>query len=194
MTSSNPTRSAGPASATGVGPREITRIVGIAKAYVTRVGSGPFSSRCSTASLPELLVEREDMSTWHEHRSCKRRPGWLDAVMLRQAARLNSLSEIALTKLDVLSELETVKVCVAYEADGERLARVPLPSVGAAQGGPGLRRTLVGRRIFRERPPSVTPPCATARDYVACIEAHAGVPVSFVGVGPGREQYVSFAK
>ena len=101
VTSSNPT-AGGACVGTGIGPRDITRVVGIAKAYVTRVGSGPFPTEVD-GELADLLVERGHEYGTNTGR--RRRPGWLDLVMLRHAVRLNSISEIALTKLDVLSDL-----------------------------------------------------------------------------------------
>ena len=121
VTSSNPV-SGGACTGAGVGPRDIERIIGIAKAYVTRVGSGPFPT--------ELFDEVGDhlVDVGHEYGTNtgrRRRPGWFDAVMMRHAARINSLSEIALTKLDVLDQLDEVKVCVAYEIDGVRHDHLP---------------------------------------------------------------------
>ena len=102
--------------------RDIERVIGIAKAYVTRVGAGPFPTEQDN-DVGELLVERGHEYGTNTGR--KRRCGWFDAVMLRQAVRLNSLTEVALTKLDVLDTFETVKVCVAYEADGIRFTHLP---------------------------------------------------------------------
>ncbi|MBV9284727.1 MAG: adenylosuccinate synthase, partial [Acidimicrobiia bacterium] len=121
VTSSNPV-AGGACTGAGVGPRDLERIIGIAKAYVTRVGSGPFPT--------ELFDEQGDVLVDRGHEfgtntGRRRRTGWFDAVMLRHAVRLNSLTEVALTKLDVLDPFETVKVCVAYEADGIRYEHVP---------------------------------------------------------------------
>ncbi|MCU1491313.1 MAG: adenylosuccinate synthetase, partial [Acidimicrobiaceae bacterium] len=121
VTSSNPT-AGGACVGAGIGPRDVSRVVGIAKAYVTRVGAGPFPTELE-GDVADLLVDRGHEYGTNTGR--RRRPGWLDLVMLRHAIRINSISEIALTKLDVLSELPSVKVCVGYEADGERLTRVP---------------------------------------------------------------------
>jgi len=188
VTSSNPT-AGGACVGTGVGPRDISRVVGIAKAYVTRVGSGPFPTEVD-GELADVLVERGHEYGTNTGR--RRRPGWLDLVMLRQAVRINSISEIALTKLDVLSALPTVKVCIGYESDGERLERVPyhqsvLHRVSPVyEELPGWQENLSAAKSVGDLP-------RAARDYVECIADHAGVPVSYVGVGPGREQYVSFA-
>src|SRR3989440_11307150 len=116
VTSSNPV-AGGACTGAGVGPRDLQRIIGIAKAYVMRVGSGPFPT--------ELFDEQGDMLVDRGHEfgtntGRRRRTGWFDAVMLRHAVRLNSLTEVALTKLDVLDPFQAVKVCVAYEADGTR--------------------------------------------------------------------------
>ncbi len=116
VTSSNPV-AGGACTGSGLGPRDITSIVGIAKAYVTRVGAGPFPTEVE-GDMGESLVERGHEFGTNTGR--RRRVGWFDAVMARQASRLNSLTEIALTKLDVLDTLDEIKVCVAYEANGVR--------------------------------------------------------------------------
>ena len=188
VTSSNPV-AGGACTGTGLGPRHIDRVIGIAKAYITRVGAGPFPTELDD-DVGELLVERG-----HEFGTVtgrRRRPGWFDAVMARQAVRLNSLTEIALTKLDVLDTFETVKVCVAYEAGGERFTHPPYHQSVLHQVTPvyeelpGWRTDLTGVTALAEMP-------AAARDYVAFLAAQVGVEVRLVGVGPGREQFVSFA-
>ena len=121
VTSSNPV-AGGACTGSGLGPRDIDRVIGIAKAYVTRVGAGPFPTEQEN-DIGELLVERGHEFGTNTGR--RRRCGWFDAVMLRQAVRLNSLTEVALTKLDVLDTFESVKVCVAYEADGIRYTHLP---------------------------------------------------------------------
>jgi adenylosuccinate synthase len=121
VTSSNPI-AGGACAGTGLGPRDITRIIGIAKAYTTRVGSGPFPSEL-LGELGEKIVEiGREFGTITGRR---RRPGWLDLVMLRHAVRLNSLTEIALTKLDILDTFENVRVCVGYELNGKELSGYP---------------------------------------------------------------------
>ena len=188
VTSSNPT-AGGACTGSGIGPRDIDRVVGIAKAYVTRVGAGPFPTEVE-GDLAEALVGRGHEYGTNTGR--RRRPGWLDLVMLRHAVRLNSVSEIALTKLDVLSDLDCVKVCVAYEHDGERLTHVPhhqsvLHRVRPIyEELPGWGEDISGATQVRDLP-------VVARDYVRLIAEYARVPVTFVGVGPGREQYVRFA-
>src|SRR3954468_20726121 len=121
VTSSNPT-AGGACVGTGLGPRDIDRIVGITKAYTTRVGAGPFPTAL-TDDLGDRLVDiGREFGTVTGRR---RRPGWIDCVMLRQAARINSLTEIALTKLDVLDGFESVKVCTDYRLDGSTLTSYP---------------------------------------------------------------------
>ncbi len=187
VTSSNPT-AGGACVGTGIGPRDISRVVGIAKAYVTRVGSGPFPTELE-GELAELLVERGHEYGTNTGR--RRRPGWLDTVMLRQAARINSLSEIALTKLDVLSDLEEVKICVAYEVDGERLTRLPYHQSVLHRVKP-IYETLPGWTDDLSAATSVADLPDSAQAYLRCIEEHVGVPITYVGVGPGREQFVQF--
>ncbi|MGH9006665.1 MAG: adenylosuccinate synthase [Acidimicrobiales bacterium] len=188
VTSSNPV-AGGACTGSGLGPRDIDRVVGIAKAYVTRVGAGPFPTE-QVNDVGELLVERGHEFGTNTGR--RRRCGWFDAVMLRQAVRLNSLTEVALTKLDVLDTFETVKVCVAYEADGVRYDHPPYHQSTLHRVTP----------VYEELPgwltdlSQVTSPEAmprAARDYVALLAEQIGVPVRTVGVGPEREQFVSFA-
>ncbi|MBI5087476.1 MAG: adenylosuccinate synthase, partial [Actinobacteria bacterium] len=116
VTSSNPT-AGGACSGTGLGPRDISRVVGITKAYTTRVGAGPFPTELLDTDGDRLVEIGREFGTVTGRR---RRPGWIDCVMLRQAVRLNSLTELALTKLDVLDSFETVKVCVGYRVGTER--------------------------------------------------------------------------
>jgi adenylosuccinate synthase len=185
VTSSNPT-AGGACAGTGIGPRDITRVVGIAKAYTTRVGSGPFPT--------ELIGELGDaiVDIGHEFGTVtgrRRRPGWLDLVMLRHAVRLNSLSELALTKLDVLDTFDTVRVCTGYMVDGKPLSGYPddielLGKVTAKYVDmPGWKQPLRACRSFAEMPEA-------ARRVVELVEQHIGIPVSIVGVGPERDDCV----
>ncbi|MBO0886001.1 MAG: adenylosuccinate synthase [Acidimicrobiales bacterium] len=188
VTSSNPV-AGGACTGAGIGPRHVTRIIGITKAYLTRVGSGPFPTELSD-ELGEALVERGHEYGTNTGR--RRRAGWLDAVMLRHAVRLNSLSEIALTKLDVLDGFDVVKVCVAYEAGGERYDQLPyhqsvLHRVRPVyEELPGWRTDLSGVTKLTDLPKA-------ARSFVEFLAAQAGVPVRLVGVGPARDQFVHFA-
>jgi adenylosuccinate synthase len=188
VTSSNPV-AGGACVGAGVGPKYIDRVIGIAKAYCTRVGAGPFPTEL-TDDTGDLLVDRG-----HEFGTVtgrRRRAGWFDAVMLRQAVRLNSLTEVALTKLDVLDTLDTVRVCVAYEADGERFTFPPYHQstlhkvTPVYEDLPGWRTDLSGFHDVDDLP-------GAARDYVAFLADQVGVPIRVVGVGPGREQFVRFA-
>ena len=187
VTSSN-SLAGGACAGAGVGPRDLDRIVGIAKAYLTRVGSGPFPTELPLEDeVGALLVERGHEYGTNTGR--RRRPGWFDAVMLRQAVRLNSLSEIFLTKLDVLDTLPVVKVCVAYEVDGQRLRHLPYhqsalhKAVPIYEELPGWQEDCSSATTVEELP-------AKARDYVLFLADQGGVPVSYVGVGPGRLQTV----
>ena len=179
----------GACTGAGVGPRDIQRIIGIAKAYVTRVGAGPFPTELFDEQ-GELLVERGHEFGTNTGR--RRRTGWFDAVMLRHAVRLNSLTEVALTKLDVLDVFDTLKVCVAYEADGERYEHVPYHQSVLHKVTP-IYEELPGWHADLTEATSLADLPQAARDYVEFLAAQAGVPVSLVGVGPGREQFVHFA-
>ena len=189
VTSSNPV-AGGACTGAGIGPRDIERVIGIAKAYVTRVGTGPFPTELD-GEVADTLVERGHEFGTNTGR--RRRPGWFDAVMARQAVRLNSLSEIALTKLDVLDTFDTVKVCVAYEGpDGTRYDHPPYHQSVLHQVTPiyeelpGWGTDLSGVTDCDDLP-------GAARAYVGFLADQIGVPVRLVGVGPGREQFVTFA-
>ena len=185
VTSSNPV-AGGACTGAGIGPRHIDRIMGIAKAYVTRVGSGPFPTELTDERGDRLVALGHEFGT---NTGRRRRTGWFDTVMMRHAARLNSLSEIALTKLDVLDGFETLSVCVAYEADGIRYDDMPwhqsvLHSVTPVyEVLPGWMTDTSGATDVGQLP-------GRARDYVAFLAERSGVPVTLVGVGPGRDQYV----
>jgi adenylosuccinate synthase len=185
VTSSNPV-AGGACTGGGVGPRYIDRVVGIAKAYITRVGSGPFPTELFD-DVGDALVDRGHEYGTNTGR--RRRAGWFDAVMLRHAVRLNSLSELTITKLDVLDAFDTVRVCVAYQADGRRIERFPddqslLHKVTPVyEELPGWSTDLSGVTEPDQLPD-------TARDYIAFLEQQVGVPIRLVGVGPRRDQYV----
>jgi len=185
VTSSNPV-AGGACTGSGLGPRDLTSIVGIAKAYVTRVGAGPFPTELS-GDLAELLVERGHEFGTNTGR--RRRVGWFDAVMARQAARLNSLTEIALTKLDVLDTLEEVRVCVAYEAGGVRYEHPPYHQSVLHEVTP-IYETLPGWKTDLSSFTSYEQLPTAAKEYVRYLASVTGVRISVVGVGPGREQFV----
>jgi adenylosuccinate synthase len=188
VTSSNPV-AGGACVGAGVGPRYIDRVVGIAKAYVTRVGSGPFPTELFGEVADQIVERGHEFGT---NTGRRRRVGWFDAVMMRQAVRLNSLSEIALTKLDLFDTFDTIKVCVAYEADGVRYDRLPYhqsvlhKAVPVYEELPGWKTDLSRATLPGDLP-------AAARDYVAFLADQAGVPIHLVGVGPGRDQVVAVA-
>lgn len=185
VTSSHPT-AGGACIGSGVGPTRIDRVIGVAKAYTSRVGDGPFPT--------ELLGETGD---WIRDRGVEygtttgrpRRCGWLDAVILRYAARVSSLSGIALTKLDTLGGLETIKICVGYRYRGEELVHFP-HSIEVLEECepiyeelPGWQEEVLQPAGFRELP-------ANARSYVRRIEELIGLPVVLVSVGPDRSQTI----
>ena len=185
VTSSNPV-AGGASVGTGLGPRHIDRVVGIAKAYTTRVGFGPFPSELND-ELGERLVDiGREFGTVTGRR---RRTGWCDTVMLRHAARLNSLTEIALTKLDVLDTFDEVKVCVGYTIDGKPVTQYPDTVERLAQVKPeyvtlpGWKCSTEGINTWSDLPDS-------ARALVEIIEKQAGVPVTHVGTGPARDAMV----
>ncbi|MFZ0665851.1 MAG: adenylosuccinate synthase [Acidimicrobiales bacterium] len=188
VTSSNPV-AGGACTGSGVGPMHIRSVIGIAKAYITRVGAGPFPTE-DHGEIGERMVERGHEFGTNTGR--RRRCGWFDAVLLRQAVRINSLSEVAITKLDVLDDFDTVKVCVAYEADGKRYEYPPYHQSVLHQVTPvyeeleGWGQDLSGATELKDLPPA-------ARKYVTFLAEQIGVPIKLVGVGPGREQFVRFA-
>jgi len=188
VTSSNPV-AGGACTGAGVGPRAIERVIGVAKAYVTRVGSGPFPTELPEGDpVGDQLVDRG--GEYGTNTGRRRRPGWLDTVMLRHAVALNSCTELAVTKLDVLSSLGELKVCVAYEGeDGTRYEHVPYHQSVLHKVRP-VYETLPGWQTDIDSAARISDLPKAARDYVSFIEAVAGVPVTFVSVGPGRDQTV----
>ena len=187
VTSSN-CSAGGAVTGTGVGMKYINRVLGIAKAYITRVGSGPFPTE-----LPEgdpvgdalCSVGAEYGVTTGRRRRC----GWYDAVAIAYAARVNGLTDIAITKLDVLSQFDTIKVCMAYDCDGQIVHAAPENQTlfhhakPVYEELPGWKQDISGCRSFDELPQA-------AQDYIAFLENHAGVQVSIVAVGPSREQTI----
>ena len=185
VTSSNAT-AGGATTGSGVGPTKIDRVLGIAKAYITRVGSGPFPTELSDKD-GDTLIE-----VGHEYgvtTGRQRRAGWYDAVIVRYAVEVNGLTDIILTKLDVLSEFETIKVCVAYEHLGKIYKTVPGHQSAFHHAKPiyeelpGWQCDITGCRTFEELPEK-------AQEYVKFVEELAGVPVSMIAVGPDRDQTI----
>ena len=188
VTSSNPVAGSVCGGA-GVGPRDLERIVGIVKAYTTRVGSGPFPTELVEGDPDgDTMVERGGEYGTNTKR--RRRAGWLDAVMLKHATRINTCTELALTKLDVLSAFDTLKICVAYEDDqGTRYDHVPYHQSIVHKVRP-VYETLPGWGHDIEQAETLDQLPAQARDYVRFIEEFVGVHVSLVGVGPARDQTI----
>ncbi len=185
VTSSNPT-AGGACTGTGLGPRDLGRIVGISKAYTTRVGAGPFPTEL-IGELGDRLVDiGREFGTVTGRR---RRTGWLDVVMLRQAVRLNSLTELALTKLDILDTFETVRVCTEYRVGGRRLAEYPDRLVVLAEAEP-VYAELPGWQTSLEAVREVQDLPDRARAFVELVEREVGVPVRYVGVGADRDAVV----
>jgi len=183
---SSSTLAGGACTGTGVSPRYLDEIIGISKAYVTRVGEGPFPT--------ELHDEMGDTlrKAGHEFGSTTGRPrrtGWLDVVALREAVRLNGLTGLAITKLDVLNELETIRVCTAYSYKGEMLADFPRdPEVLAEctpvyEEVPGWQSDICGVTEYQALP-------ETARAYLKQIEEWVECPVALISVGPRRDQTI----
>lgn len=185
VTSSNPI-SGGAAVGSGLGPRHIDRVVGIAKAYTTRVGMGPFPSELTDALGDALVDIGREFGTVTGRR---RRTGWLDTVMLRHAMRVNSLTEFALTKLDVLDTFDEIKVCVAYKINGEIIKNYPDTVERLALVEP-VYETLPGWKSSTEGITKFSDLPASAQQLVAIVERETGIPVSMVGTGPSRDAMV----
>jgi adenylosuccinate synthase len=185
VTSSNPV-AGGAATGSGIGPGALHRVLGIVKAYTTRVGSGPFPTECLDATGDHMVeCGVEFGSTTGRRRRC----GWLDMVVLKEAVRLNGLTGLAITKLDVLSTLNPVRLCVAYELDGERREIIP-PTLSELERCrpvfedlPGWPEDLRGMRRFEDLP-------VNTRNYLKRVEELAGVPIQLVSVGPDREETI----
>jgi adenylosuccinate synthase len=185
VTSSNPT-AAGACVGSGIPPTAITRVIGVTKAYTTRVGSGPFPTELFDEFGAHLrTIGAEYGTTTGRERRC----GWFDAVVARYAVHVNGITDLVMTKLDVLSGLEKVPVCVAYEIDGERVEDMPMSQTGFHHARPVFEELDGwGEDIGKARSEADLP--ENARRYIARIEELCGARVSVVGVGPGREENV----
>ena len=187
VTSSN-CSAGGAATGSGVGMKYINRVLGIVKAYITRVGSGPFPTEIPPEE-PEGDLLTQVGGEYGVTTGRKRRCGWYDAVIVDYAARVNGLTDLAITKLDVLSSVDTIKICTAYDCDGVIYHTVPQHQTAFHHAKPiytempGWHVDISGCRSFYELP-------REAKDYIDFIEDLAGVQVSIIAVGPSREQTI----
>ncbi|HEY2670261.1 MAG TPA: adenylosuccinate synthase [Rugosimonospora sp.] len=185
VTSSNPT-SGGACVGSGIPPTRISQVIGVIKAYTTRVGAGPFPTELFDENGQHLLkVGGEYGTTTGRERRC----GWFDAVVGRYAVRVNGITDLVVTKLDVMSGMEQVPICVGYEVDGHRVDHMPMTQTAFHHAKPvyeelpGWGEDISKARTFDELP-------VNAQRYVERIEELCGTRVSVIGVGPGREENV----
>jgi adenylosuccinate synthase len=186
VTSSNPT-AGGAATGSGIGPTKITRVIGIVKAYTTRVGEGPFPTELLDENGERLRqIGGEVGTTTGRPRRC----GWYDAVVARYATRINGLTDFFLTKLDVLSGFKEIPVCVAYEIDGKRYDEMPMTQTQFHHAKPiyemmpGWDEDISNARKFEDLP-------VNAQKYVEFLEKISGAPMSAIGVGQHRDATIS---
>ncbi|WP_101653139.1 adenylosuccinate synthase [Brevibacterium ihuae] len=185
VTSSNPT-AGGAVVGSGIGPTRISRVVGIVKAYTTRVGSGPFP----TELFDDMGVHLQKTGgEFGVNTGRARRCGWYDAVIARYASRVNGFTDYVLTKLDVLTGIEQIPVCVAYDVDGVRHDEMPVSQSDFHHAKPilehfdGWTEDITGARTFEDLP-------VNAQKYVLALEEMSGCRMSVIGVGPDREQSI----
>ncbi|WP_327117139.1 adenylosuccinate synthase [Streptomyces sp. NBC_01341] len=185
VTSSNPT-AGGACTGAGVGPTKITRVIGILKAYTTRVGAGPFPTELLDEDGEALRrIGGERGVTTGRDRRC----GWFDAPIARYATRVNGLTDFFLTKLDVLTGWEQIPVCVAYEIDGKRVEELPYNQTDfhhakpIYENLPGWSEDITKAKTFSDLPKN-------AQAYVKALEDMSGAPISAIGVGPGRTETI----
>jgi adenylosuccinate synthase len=185
VTSSSAT-TGGACTGSGIAPTEITRVIGIVKAYATRVGEGPFPTELFDDDGERLRANGAEFGTTTGR---PRRCGWYDAPIARYAARINGVTDFVLTKLDVLTGWDEIPVCVAYDVDGERVEEMPMTQTGFHHAKPiyemfpGWHDDLSGCRTFEDLPQA-------AQDYVLALEKISGARISTIGVGPDREQSI----
>jgi adenylosuccinate synthase len=185
VTSSN-TLAANACCGTGLGPKRITDIIGIVKAYTTRVGKGPFPTELTDAIGSHLQEKGAEFGATTGRR---RRCGWLDAVILRNAVRLNGVTSLAITKLDVLDGLESLKICTGYDYRGQILDVVPASLKVLEECRPvyetlpGWSETIFAIKRFSRLPKNV-------KSYLRRIEELTGAPIDIVSVGPDRDQTI----
>jgi len=185
VTSSTAT-AAGAASGSGVGPGRLDRIVGIVKAYTTRVGSGPFPTELFDESGEWLRSRGFEFGTTTGR---PRRVGWYDAPITRYATRINGITDLVLTKLDILTGLDRIPVCVAYDVEGTRFDDVPVNQTDFHHAKPileyfpGWKEDISGARAFEDLPQN-------AQDYVLALEKMSKTRISVIGVGPARDEVI----
>ncbi|MFF0989769.1 adenylosuccinate synthase [Kocuria nitroreducens] len=185
VTSSNPT-AGGASVGSGIGPTRITRAIGIIKAYTTRVGAGPFPTELFDAMGEQLRTTGGEFGV---NTGRPRRTGWYDAVMARHASRINGFTDYFLTKLDVLTGIEQIPVCVAYDVDGVRHDEMPMTQTEFHHAQPifehfdGWEENITGCRTLEDLP-------ANARAYVEALESMSGTRMSAIGVGPDRDDTI----
>ncbi|MGO1545563.1 MAG: adenylosuccinate synthase [Gulosibacter sp.] len=185
VTSSSAT-AGGVATGSGVSTRHIDRLVGIQKAYITRVGSGPFPTELDDEFGEKLRERGGEFGTTTGR---PRRTGWFDSVIARYASRINGFTDLVMTKLDVLSTFETIPVCVAYDVDGQRFDEMPMSQSDFHHAKPiyeefpGWQEDISGIREFSDLPKN-------AQDYVKAVEELSGARISAVGTGPARDHII----
>ena len=185
VTSSNPT-AGGACVGTGIGPTKITSVLGIMKAYTTRVGAGPFPTELFDTWGEYLQTTGGEVGV---NTGRKRRCGWYDSVLARYAARVNGFTDLFITKLDVLTGIGEIPICVAYDVDGVRHDEMPLTqsefhhAVPIYETMPAWDEDITGCRTFDELPDK-------AKDYLNRLEELSGARISYIGVGPGRDQTI----
>src|SRR6476469_5593172 len=188
VTSSNPV-AGGACTGGGIGPLQVDEVIGVMKAYSTRVGSGPYPTELHDVTGAGIAERGHEFGTVTGR---PRRVGWFDAVPLRYAVAVNSVSSIMLNKLDILSGVDTIRLCVAYELDGRRVETWPSSGAALSRATPiydefdGWAEPINDIRSLADLPEN-------ARRYVSAIEAHAGVPIVLVSVGPERTQTIERA-
>jgi adenylosuccinate synthase len=185
VTSSNST-AGGAVTGSGIGPTRVDRVIAVVKAYTTRVGAGPFPTELHDESGEFLRAAGFEFGTTTGR---PRRTGWYDAPIARYTSRINGVTDFVLTKLDVLTGLKTIPVCVAYEVEGRRFDEVPSSQSDFHHAKPiyeefpGWTEDITGAREFSDLPQA-------AQDYVLAIEKMSGARISAIGVGPGRDAII----
>ena len=183
---SSSTVSGNAANGSGVGPGQLHEIIGIVKAYTTRVGAGPFPTELFDDTGDKIQKTGAEFGATTGR---KRRCGWLDMVVLKNAARLNSLTGLAITKLDVLDDLDELKICVGYEYQGQTLTHFP-PEIKVLESCTPVYETLPGWKAATSKVTAYDQLPEKAKAYLDRIVELSGVPIKIVSVGPGREETI----